>query len=215
MAVAGVLQVVLLWIGVRRTGARLRFGWPRLTKDVRQVLVIAIPGAIAGGATQLNTLVSQVLVGSDQGARAALYNADRLYQLPLGLIGVAIGLSLVPRLSKMFVANDTAGAKQAMDEGLVLSMAFTLPAAAAFLTIPFFIMDATLTRGLYTSEDWPSRRSCWPRGWFMRRCVWRCGPSACRKCAAPCAGNRALPACRVRGKADRAPAHDRYPTPGL
>jgi putative peptidoglycan lipid II flippase len=153
VAVAGVLQVVLLWIGVRRTGARLRFGWPRLTKDVRQVLVIAIPGAIAGGATQLNTLVSQVLVGSDQGARAALYNADRLYQLPLGLIGVAIGLSLVPRLSKMFVADDTAGAKQAMDEGLVLSMAFTLPAAAAFLTIPFFILDATLTRGLYTSED--------------------------------------------------------------
>ncbi len=150
---AGVLQAGLLWWGVRRLGVPLRLGAPGLSKSVQNVLVLAIPGALAGGATQINSLVSQILTGSDAGARAVLYNADRLYQLPLGLVGVAVGLALVPRLTRAFVARDDEGARTTLDDGIALSMAFTIPAAAALIVMPFFIIDATVTRGAFTSED--------------------------------------------------------------
>jgi len=82
-----------------------------------------------------------------------LYNADRLYQLPLGLVGVAIGLALVPRLTRAFVTGDHEGGRRTLDDGITLSMAFTLPAAVALFVIPFFIIDATVTRGAFTSAD--------------------------------------------------------------
>ena len=153
VTVAGVLQAGLLWWAARRLGVRIRVGLPRLSGTVKRVLVLAIPGSLAGGATQLNSLVSQVLSGSDPGARSVLYNADRLYQLPLGLVGVAIGLALVPRLTRAFVGGDEAGASKTLDDGVGLSMALTLPAAAALFVMPFFLIDATVTRGAFTSAD--------------------------------------------------------------
>lgn len=150
---SGVVQCALLWWGVKRMGVDLRVGLPVLSRSVKRVLIIAIPGVIAGGAIQLNTLVSQVLSGSDEGARSVLYNSERLYQLPLGLIGVAVGLALVPRLSRHFAEADHASADRAMDDGIGLAMAFTMPAAIALLVMPFFIIDATVTRGAFTSDD--------------------------------------------------------------
>jgi putative peptidoglycan lipid II flippase len=102
---------------------------------------------------QINSVVSQMLAGSDEGARSVIYNADRLYQLPLGLIGVAIGLALVPRLTRAFVTDDHEGGRKTLDDGITLAMVFTLPAAVALFVIPFFIIDATVTRGAFTSAD--------------------------------------------------------------
>ena len=153
VTVSGVIQAGLLWWGVRRLGIALRLSWPRLTPNVKRALALAVPGAMAGGAMQVNSVVSQVLAGSDEGARSVLYNADRLYQLPLGLIGVAIGLALVPRLTRAFVTDDHEGGRKTLDDGITLAMAFTLPAAVALFVIPFFVIDATVTRGAFTSED--------------------------------------------------------------
>lgn len=153
VTVSGLIQAGLLWWGVRRLGVRLKIGLPRITPNVRHTLALAVPGALAGGALQINSLVSQFLTGSDEGARSVLYNADRLYQLPLGLVGVAIGLALVPRLTKAFVAGDHEGGQRTLDDGVNLAMAFTLPAAVALFVIPFFIIDATVTRGAFTSAD--------------------------------------------------------------
>lgn len=153
VTVSGVIQAGLLWRGVRRLGVRLRLSLPRLTPSVRRTLALAVPGALAGGAMQINSVVSQVLAGSDEGARSVLYNADRLYQLPLGLIGVAIGLALVPRLTRAFVAGDHEGGRRTLDDGVALAMVFTLPAAVALFVIPYFLIDATVTRGAFTSAD--------------------------------------------------------------
>ena len=153
VTVSGVVQAGLLWWGVSRLGVRVKLGLPRLSPAVKRALALAVPGALAGGAMQINSVVSQVLTGSDEGARSVLYNADRLYQLPLGLIGVAIGLALVPRLTKAFVSGDEAGGRRTLDDGFTLAMVFTLPAAAALLVIPYFIIDATVTRGAFTSAD--------------------------------------------------------------
>lgn len=153
VTVSGLIQAGLLWWGARRLGVRLSLRAPKLTPAVKRVLAIAVPGALAGGALQLNSLVSQVLTGSDEGARAVLYNADRLYQLPLGLVGVAIGLALVPRLTRSFVSGNHEEARATMDDGIGLAMLFTLPAAVALFAAPFFIIDATVTRGEFTSAD--------------------------------------------------------------
>jgi len=153
VTISGVLQCALLWWGTHKLGVNLRIMLPVLSKGVTRMLAIAVPGAIAGGALQVSSLVTQALSGSDEGARSVLYNSDRLYQLPLGLIGVAVGLALVPRLSRHFAENDHDGAARTMDDGIGLSMAFTLPAAVALLVMPFFIIDATVTRGAFTSAD--------------------------------------------------------------
>lgn len=153
IAVAGVLQAVLLFWGCRRLGVRLGLRKPVLTADVKRILVLMGPAVFAGSATQVNVFVSQALASFEQGAKSWLYAADRLYQLPLGLIGVAIGVALLPRLSRAVSAEDGADETRALDEAVVLSMAFTLPAAAAFLVMPFYLMHGFWTGGEFTDAD--------------------------------------------------------------
>jgi len=153
VTIAGFMQGALLWWGVRRLGFRLSINVPKLTETVKRVLSLAIPGAIAGGAVQVNSAVSNVLTGTDAGASSVLYNSERLYQLPIGLIGVAVGMALVPRLARNFADADHAAADKSMDDGIALSMAFTLPAALALLIMPFFIIDGIVTRGEFTTDN--------------------------------------------------------------
>jgi putative peptidoglycan lipid II flippase len=79
--------------------------------------------------------------------------ADRLYQLPLGLVGVAIGVALLPALSRAVQAGDHEGAQKSMDDAVVFSMVFTLPAAAAIIAMPFYLIDGLYTRGAFNSFD--------------------------------------------------------------
>lgn len=153
ISVAGVLQALALWIGCRRLGVRLGFRVPRLTADVKTILALMVPSVIAGSATQINVFVSQALASFETGAKSWLYAADRLYQLPLGLIGVAIGVALLPRLAKAASSGDARDTTSAIDEGFVLSMAFTLPAAAALMVMPFFLMQGFWTGGQFTEAD--------------------------------------------------------------
>jgi putative peptidoglycan lipid II flippase len=151
--VAGISQAALLWWGVNKSGARVDVRWPRLTPEIKQLIALAIPGAIAASATQITIFVSGILVSQVNGARSWLAYCDRLYQLPQGLVGVAIGVALLPRLSRAIHGGDKAGAQGAMDEAIVFSMALTLPAAAALVAIPFFLIDALYTRGAFTAAD--------------------------------------------------------------
>lgn len=152
--VAGVLQASLLWWGVRRQKVRLGLiGWPRMTPAVKKVLKLAIPGTIAASGTQINIIVSQSLASFEVGAKSWLYAADRLYQLPLGLVGVAVGVAILPRLSRAARASDDGSSRRTMDEGIGLAMALTLPAAAALMIAPVFLIDAFFTRGEFLPSD--------------------------------------------------------------
>ncbi|MEO0982246.1 MAG: murein biosynthesis integral membrane protein MurJ [Pseudomonadota bacterium] len=153
VAIAGLLQTLVLFWGVRRQGVKLGLGLPRLSKPVRKVIAIAVPGAIAASATQINIIVSQSLASFEQGAKSWLNVADRLYQLPLGLVGVAVGVAILPRLSRAARSEDSEGGAQTMDEGLSLAMALTLPAAAALMAAPYFLVDGFFTRGAYLDSD--------------------------------------------------------------
>ena len=151
--IAGLSQWALLHWGVRKSGARVDWRWPRMTPEIRALIGRAVPGAAAASATQVNIFISGILVSQVNGARSWLAAADRLYQLPLGLVGVAIGVALLPRLSRAVHASDGAAAQGAMDEAITFSLAFTLPAAAALSAIPVFLIDGLYTRGQFTSFD--------------------------------------------------------------
>ena len=150
---AGVTQAMVLMWGVRRSGARVDWRWPRVTPEIWALVRRAVPGAVAASATQVNIFISGILVSQVNGARSWLAAADRLYQLPLGLVGVAIGVALLPRLSRAVHAKDKSTAQNAMDEAVTFSLALTLPAAAALAAIPFFLIDGMYTRGQFTSFD--------------------------------------------------------------
>jgi putative peptidoglycan lipid II flippase len=153
VTVSGVLQALWVALGARRSGVRTRPLLPRLSPNVMRLLALAAPAAIAGGALQINVMVSQAIASFEEGAIALLNYADRLYQLPLGLIGVAVGVAMLPRLSRLVQADDQAGARGALDEAVNLSMAFTLPAAAAMIAMPGFMLDGLFARGQFTTQN--------------------------------------------------------------
>ena len=151
--VAGVAQAALLTWGVNKSGAQVHWRLPRLTPEVRELIGKAIPGALAASATQVNIFISGNLASHVPGGRTWLATADRLYQLPLGLVGVAIGVALLPRLSRAVHSGDREDAQSAMDQGVTLAMALTLPAAAALIAMPGFLSDGLYTRGEFTAFD--------------------------------------------------------------
>jgi len=151
--VAGVAQAGLCWWAVRKAGANIRLAIPRLTPAVKAIMITAIPAAVGNSATQINVFISGNLASFVAGGRTWLATADRLYQLPLGLVGVAIGIALLPRMAAAVASNDKGQQQASMDEALTLSMALTLPAAAALMAMPYFLIDALYTRGAFLQVD--------------------------------------------------------------
>ena len=151
--VSGVAQAGLCWWAVRRAGANIRLRLPRLSPEVKAIIITAIPAAIGNSATQINVFISGNLASFVDGGRTWLATADRLYQLPLGLVGVAIGIALLPKLSSAVASEDHAQQQASLDEAMVLSMALTLPAAAAIMAMPLFLIDGLFTRGEFLAFD--------------------------------------------------------------
>ena len=97
VAAAGAIQLAALWIAVKRAGIDIRLRRPRLNSDLRRLVSARLPGIISGGVTQINIVIGTVIASLQAGAVSHLYYADRLYQLPLGIVGVAIGVVPVAR----------------------------------------------------------------------------------------------------------------------
>jgi putative peptidoglycan lipid II flippase len=150
---AGVSQVALLWWGVRKSGSHVRWVWPTLNAPIRALIGKAVPGAMSASAFQVNIFISGILASHIAGARSWLNAADRLYQLPVGLVGVAIGVALLPRLARAVHTGDETDAHGAMDQAITVAMALTLPAAAAMLAMPHFMIDGLFTRGQFLPYD--------------------------------------------------------------
>ncbi len=153
VTVSGVLQTSWLYVTARRAGIRLTFQAPRLTSGVKRLIVLGVPGAAAAGVTHVNQLVSGSIATLQEGARSWIYYAERLYQLPLGVIGIAMGVALLPALSKRLRAGDDAGAMGGQNRAIEISMALTLPAAAALLVIPDAVVAGLFQRGAFDGSD--------------------------------------------------------------
>ena len=153
VVVAGVFQVGLLWWGVSKSGSHVRWVWPTLNPEIRGLIGKAVPGALSASAFQVNIFISGILASQVAGARMWLNVADRLYQLPVGMVGVAIGVALLPRLSRAVHTGDHDDASGAMDEAITFAMALTLPAAAAMIAMPHFMIDGLYTRDRFHAAD--------------------------------------------------------------
>jgi putative peptidoglycan lipid II flippase len=153
VTISGVVQLVLLLTAAYRAGAKVTPGAPKLTADVKRVLLLSVPGLISGGITQINLLIATMLATGFAGGVAFLYYADRLFQLPLGLIGVAIGVVLLPALSRKLRAGDVQGALDSQNRALELSLFLTLPAAAALIIIGKPILHTVFEHGAFTRAD--------------------------------------------------------------
>ncbi|MEW5686494.1 MAG: murein biosynthesis integral membrane protein MurJ [Pseudomonadota bacterium] len=153
VVIAGIGQAGICWWGARRTGAKIGAVRPRLTPEMKSLVKLAIPAAIANSATQINIFISGILASQIAGMRVWMNVADRLYQLPMSLVGVAIGVALLPRLSQALQRDDHDDAQAAMDQGIVFSLALSLPAAAALMALPVYLIDGLFTRDQFTSAD--------------------------------------------------------------
>ena len=153
VAIAGAAQFVMLLIAVKHADISLRLRLPRLTPGVRRLIKLGIPGVIAGGITQFNLLVGSIIASLQDGAVSLLYYADRIYQLPLGVVGIAIGIVLLPDLSRRLRAGDEAGADNAQNRAFEFSMFLTVPASVALAVIPVPIIQVLFERGAFSSDD--------------------------------------------------------------
>lgn len=151
--VSGVLQAGVVMAGLARAGIKLRLPRPRMNADMQQLLRLGVPGAIAAGVVQINLVVSQAFASLQPGAIAWLNYADRLYQLPLGVVGVAMGVALLPSLSRAVRAGDEQQVLDSQNEALLLAAAFTLPAAVALFVLPGFFVEGLFMRRAFTPED--------------------------------------------------------------
>ena len=150
---AGIAQLVLVWIAASRAGFRLIPRRPRMTPDLKRLAIIAAPAALAGGVVQINLLVGRQVASFYDGAIAWLSYADRLYQLPLGVVGIAIGVVLLPDLSRRLRAGDLAGGRDAFNRACELSLALTIPAAVALMVIPLPLVSVLFQRGAFGADD--------------------------------------------------------------
>ena len=149
----GILQFAFLAFACRRAGIRLRLVRPRWTAGVKRLAALAGPSIVAGGVTQINIVVGTVIASLAPGAVSWLYYADRLYQLPLGIVGIAIGVVLLPDLSRALRAGRHSDVHHAQNRAIEFAAALTLPATVALLVIPGAIISVLFERGAFTAAD--------------------------------------------------------------
>jgi len=153
VSASGVVQLLLLIWAVRRAGMRLRVPRPRLTPQMRVLLKRMWPGLIGAGATQLNQAVDVIIASLlPAGTVSLLYYAERVYQLPLGTIGVAVGTAILPVLSRQVRGGQAGLAIDTLNRAIEFSLFLTLPAALALIVSAQPIMEVLFGRGAFTKE---------------------------------------------------------------
>lgn len=155
VTIAGVGQAILLGWFCRRAGFPIYLlRMPKVTERVRVFLRRLGPGVLGAGAAQINLTISTMLASLlPTGAVAYLYYADRLNQLPLGVIGVAISMALLPLLAQAVQEKNPNAIKSAFSRAIDIGMVFGLPAAAALAVLGYPIFEVLFVRGAFTSAD--------------------------------------------------------------
>ncbi len=155
VSLAGALQLIWLVYAAKANGVSLRLKRPRLSPDVKRLLKLTLPAAVGAGAVQINLVISTALAASllEHGSVTYIYMADRLNQLPLGLIGIGLGTVLLPTMSRQLGSGDEAGAMQTQNRGMELALLLTLPAALALVICGQPIAAGLFGYGKFDAED--------------------------------------------------------------
>lgn len=150
VAVAGVLEWLLVAFAARQAGVSAALTRPRVDADVKRFLRAFGPAVIGSAGVQIalfaDTIIASLL---PRGAYSALYYAERLYQLPIGVIAIGVGTVLLPTMSRLLAAGNEEGANKAQNRAVALTIVMAAPFAAAFLAIPELIVSALFERGRF------------------------------------------------------------------
>ncbi len=153
VSVSGGLQLLLLYIACVRAGINLRLTIPKPSKDVRNLMRLIGPAAFGAGVLQLNLLIDVLLAARflPEGSVSWLFYGDRLNQLPIGVIGVAIGTVLLPSISRLLAGGDTQGAITQQNKAMQIALMLTVPAATALILVPDLLIQSLFERGAFTA----------------------------------------------------------------
>src|SRR6516165_7129570 len=152
--IAGVLEVLLVGGDALRNGVMTTLRWPDWDEDVKRFFKALIPATVGSAGVQI-ALFADTIIASflSAGALSALYYADRLNQLPIGVIGIAVGTVLLPEMASRIATGDEEGARRAQARAIELTLVLSIPCVVAFLLIPDLIMRALFMRGAFTAAD--------------------------------------------------------------
>lgn len=151
---AGVVQFIWLYVVLVRQGVVLRLPIPRITDDVRTLYRRALPVALGAGVYQINLVADKIIASFlPNGSIAYLFLADRVNQLPLGVVGVAVGTALLPMLSRHVRGGDEAAAQHSQNRALEFTLLLTVPAAAALFVIAEPVITVLFERGAFSHDD--------------------------------------------------------------
>ncbi len=150
---AGLVQLAIVWVAVRNAGISIGFRRPRMTPSVKRLLVLALPAAITGGITQINQLIGTAIASGQNSAVSSLAYADRIYQLPLGVVGVAVAIVLLPELSRALKSGNLIEAANLQNRSVEFTLFMTLPAAAALFVMSEPIVRLVYERGAFATNN--------------------------------------------------------------
>ncbi|MCB9983233.1 MAG: murein biosynthesis integral membrane protein MurJ [Rhodospirillales bacterium] len=151
---SGALQLVWLLVAARRAGVHLRFKRPVFDLKIKRVCKLMGPGVIGAGVMHINLFADMIIASFlSAGSISYLYYADRLNQLPLGVVGIAVGTALLPMLSKALAKGDMEESRDLFNRALEMCLLLALPAAAALMVIPGELITVLFERGRFDSAD--------------------------------------------------------------
>ncbi len=153
LLLAGVIQFLIVFIAALKMGLKVKWVRPRIDTDMKRLGVLMVPGLIAAGVQQLNLLVGGTVASFQEGAKTLMYNADRINQFPLGLIGIAFGVVLLPDISRNVKANKIQAAKDSLQTGMSMAMLLALPAMVGIAILAEPIIDIMFRSGEFTRTD--------------------------------------------------------------
>ncbi len=154
VSISGVVQFLWLLYHNKKSGMGPGIAVPRLDADVKRLGGRIVPGVVGMGVYQINLLVDTVIASLvSEGAVSWLYYADRVNQLPLGVVGIAIGTALLPMLSRQIKGGREDLAQHTQNRGMEFALFLTLPAAAGLAALAYPIVTTLFERGAFTPED--------------------------------------------------------------
>jgi putative peptidoglycan lipid II flippase len=154
VALSGFVQMVYLWWAVRRAGLRLHIGLPKLTPDVKRLGMVILPATFGAGIYQISQFVDTFFATSlPQGSLTLLKMADRLNQMPLGIVGIALGTAILPMLSRHIQSENAGEAQRLQANAFEMATLLTLPAAAALAICAPAFVTAFFVGGKFKPED--------------------------------------------------------------
>tara|TARA_E500000075_G_C6993493_1_gene324956 strand:- start:923 stop:2458 length:1536 start_codon:yes stop_codon:yes gene_type:complete len=151
-SLSGLIQLLLCLYGCYKNGYIPSIRIPNISKNIKNFLHLCFPAIVAGGVIQINILIGTIIASFQDSAVSYLYYADRIYQLPLALIGISIGVVLLPQLSIAIKSETKNNILTLQDKSISLALLLAIPASFGLMFLSYDIISVLFERGFFTSE---------------------------------------------------------------